>query len=308
MLKGVIPMLPTPFDKNKNIIFDDIFTLIENQIEMGAHGISILGLGAESGLLTYDERIAVTEYTIKVVAGRLPIIAGVGADTTEDTCNLSSHAASQGISAIMLAPRPIKTQTKADLVDYFTRVSKAAEGIDVMLQDAPEYLGIDLNNELMRQLTDEIKNISYIKSEKPPVSNTIFNLKQTFSNVDIGIFGGQAAVGFFELLESGGTGTIPGCEATSILVKIWDEYEVNKDKEKAMEIFHKVLPFFVFEMQSLEMFIKCTKTVLFKKGLISSNETRFDLELSPVAKSILERHFVQLMEVEQQFKGANNVD
>jgi 4-hydroxy-tetrahydrodipicolinate synthase len=258
--------------------------------------------------LTYEERIEVTEHTVNKVAGRIPLIAGVGADTTEDTCNLSSHAASQGISAIMLAPRPIKTQTKADLIDYFTRVSKAAEGIDVMLQDAPEYLGIDLNNELMKQLTDEIKNISYIKSEKPPVSNTIFNLKQTFSNVDIGIFGGQAAVGFFELLESGGTGTIPGCEATSILVAIWDEYEVNKDKEKAMEIFHKVLPFFVFEMQSLEMFIKCTKTVLFKKGLISSNETRFDLELSPVAKSILERHFVQLMEVEQQFKGANNVD
>ena len=46
----------------------------------------------------------------------------------------------------MLAPRPIKTQTKDDLIDYFTRVSKAAEGIDVMLQDAPEYLGIDLNN------------------------------------------------------------------------------------------------------------------------------------------------------------------
>ena len=307
MLKGVIPMLPTPFDRNKGIIFDDISSLIENQIEMGAHGISILGLGGESGLLTYDERIAVTEYTIKEVAGRLPIIVGVGAATTEDTCNLANHAASKGISAIMLAPRPIKTQTKSDLIAYFTKVSKAAESIDVMLQDAPEYLGIDLNNELMKHLTDEIKNITYIKSEKPPVSNTIFNLKQTFSKGNIGIFGGQAAVGFFELLESGGTGTIPGCEATSILVKIWDEYEVNKDKKKAMEIFHKVLPFFIFEMQSLEMFIKCTKTVLLQKGIISSNETRFEIELSPVAKSILERHFIQLMEVEEKLKGDQNV-
>ena len=307
MLKGVIPMLPTPFDVNKDIIFDDISSLIENQIEMGAHGISILGLGGESGLLTYDERIAVTEYTIKEVAGRLPIIVGVGAATTEDTCNLANHAASKGISAIMLAPRPIKTQTKSDLIAYFTKVSKAAESIDVMLQDAPEYLGIDLNNELMKHLTDEIKNITYIKSEKPPVSNTIFNLKQTFSKGNIGIFGGQAAVGFFELLESGGTGTIPGCEATSILVKIWDEYEVNKDKKKAMEIFHKVLPFFIFEIQSLEMFIKCTKTVLLQKGIISSNETRFEIELSPVAKSILERHFIQLMEVEEKLKGDQNV-
>ena len=308
MLKGVIPMLPTPFDGNKNVIFDDISSLIENQIQMGVHGISILGLGGESAFLSYEERIAITEYTVNEVAGRLPIIVGVGAETTEDTCNLAIHASLQGISAIMLAPRPIKTQTKADLVDYFTRVSKAAEGINIMLQDAPEYLGIDLNNELMKHLTDEIKNISYIKSEKPPVSNTIFNLKQTFSKEDIGIFGGQAAVGFFELLESGGTGTIPGCEATSVLVKIWDEYVVNKNKKKAMEIFHKVLPFFVFEMQSLEMFIKCTKTILHQKGIISSNETRFEIELSPVAQSILERHFVQLMEVEHQLKGAKNVN
>ena len=238
---------------------------------------------------------------------KITINMGVGAATTEDTCNLANHAASKGISAIMLAPRPIKTQTKSDLIAYFTKVSKAAESIDVMLQDAPEYLGIDLNNELMKHLTDEIKNITYIKSEKPPVSNTIFNLKQTFSKGNIGIFGGQAAVGFFELLESGGTGTIPGCEATSILVKIWDEYEVNKDKKKAMEIFHKVLPFFIFEMQSLEMFIKCTKTVLLQKGIISSNETRFEIELSPVAKSILERHFIQLMEVEEKLKGDQNV-
>ena len=308
MLKGVIPMLPTPFDVNKDIIFDDISSLIENQIEMGAHGISILGLGGESGLLSHEERIAITEYTVKEVAGRLPIIAGVGAETTEDTCNLASHAASQGVSAIMLAPRPVKTQTKSDLIAYFTKVSRAAESIDVMLQDAPEYLGIDLNNELLKYLTDEIKNITYIKSEKPPVSNTIFNLKQTFSNGNIGIFGGQAAVGFYELLESGGIGTIPGCEATSILVKIWDEFKVNKDKEKAMEIFHKVLPFFIFEMQSLEMFIKCTKTILHQKGIISSNETRFEMGLSPVAQSILERHFFQLMKLENQLKGGKNVN
>ena len=115
MLKGVIPMLPTPFDVNKDLIFGDLSSLIENQIEMGAHGISILGLGGESGLLTYNERTAITEYTIKEVAGRLPIIVGVGAETTEDSCNLANHAASNGVTAIMLAPRPIKTQTQDDL-------------------------------------------------------------------------------------------------------------------------------------------------------------------------------------------------
>mgnify|MGYP000276401322 CR=1 FL=1 len=171
MLKGVIPMLPTPFDVNKDIIFGDLSSLIENQIEMGAHGISILGLGGESGLLTYNERTAVTEYTIKEVAGRLPIIVGVSAETTEDSCNLANHAASNGVTAIMLAPRPIKTQTQDDLFEYFTKVSKAASGIEVMLQDAPEYLGIDLNNELIKRLSDEIKNIA--KSFK----NKSFNIR-----------------------------------------------------------------------------------------------------------------------------------
>ena len=300
MLKGVIPMLPSPFDRNKNIIFDDISSLIENQIEMGAHGISILGLGAESGLLTYDERIEVTEYTIKEVAGRLPIIAGVGAASTEDTYKLACHAASKGISAIMLAPRPIKDQTQEDLLIYFTEVSNAASGVDVMIQDAPEYLGVDLNTDFLGILSDQIDNISYIKSERPPVSNTIYSLKQIFDKRGVGIFGGQAAVGFFELLESGGAGTIPGCEATSILVRIWDEYIINKDKNRAMEVFNTVLPFFVFEMQSLNMFIKCTKMVLFRKGLISSDKTRFEQELSPTALSIFDGHYEKLIKVERE--------
>ena len=72
-----------------------------------------------------------------------------------------------------------------------------------------------------------------------------------------------------------------------------------KTKKKAMEIFHKVLPFFIFEMQSLEMFIKCTKSVLHRKGIMSSNETRFEINLSPVALSILDRHYIKLIEVEQ---------
>lgn len=293
-------MLPTPFDGDKNIIFDDISSLIENQIQMGAHGISILGLGGESGFLTYDERIAVTEYTIKEVAGRLPIIAGVSAATTEVTYNLASHAASKGISAIMLAPRPIKDQTQEDLQIYFTEVSNAARGVDVMIQDAPEYLGVDLNTDFLGILSDQIDNIAYIKSERPPVSNTIYSLKQIFDKRDVGIFGGQAAVGFFELLESGGTGTIPGCEATSILVRVWDEYIINKDKTRAMEVFNTVLPFFVFEMQSLSMFIKCTKMVLLRKGLISSDETRFEQELSPTALSIFDGHYEKLIKVERE--------
>lgn len=302
MLKGVIPMLPTPFNSDKDIVWEDLTKLIENQISMGAHGISALGLGGEASFLTNDERRVVTEYIIKEVAGRLPVIVGVGAATTEDSCNLADHAASNGVTAIMLAPRPIRTQTQDDLFEYFTEVSKAASGIEVMLQDAPEYLGIDLNTELIKRLSDEIKNIAYIKSEKTPVSNTIYDLKQIFSQRNIGLFGGQAAVGFFELLESGGTGTIPGCEATSILVRIWDEYVIKKDNNKAMEIFEKVLPFFVFEMQSLEMFIKCTKTVLFRKGLLSSNETRNDFKLSPIAQSILDRHILRITEIEKHLK------
>ena len=302
MLKGVIPMLPTPFNSDKNIVWEDLTKLIENQISMGAHGISALGLGGEASFLTNDERRVVTEYIIKEVAGRLPVIVGVGAATTEDSCNLADHAASNGVTAIMLAPRPIRTQTQDDLFEYFTEVSKAASGIEVMLQDAPEYLGIDLNTELIKRLSDEIKNIAYIKSEKTPVSNTIYDLKQIFSQRNIGLFGGQAAVGFFELLESGGTGTIPGCEATSILVRIWDDYVMKKDNNKAKEIFEKVLPFFVFEMQSLQMFIKCTKTVLFRKGLLSSNETRNDFKLSPIAQSILDRHILRITEIEKHLK------
>jgi len=67
-----------------------------------------------------------------------------------------------------------------------------------------------------------------------------------------------------------------------------------------MEVFNTVLPFFVFEMQSLNMFIKCTKMVLFRKGLISSDQTRFEQELSPTALSIFDGHYEKLIKVERE--------
>ena len=75
---------------------------------------------------------------------------------------------------------------------------------------------------------------------------------------------------------------------------------LNKNQKKAVKIFEKVLPFFVFEMQSLNMFIKCTKMVLYRKGLISSDETRFDQDLSPTALSIFDRHYEKLIKIERE--------
>ena len=53
-------MLPTPFNIDKDIVWEDLTKLIENQISMGAHGISALGLGGEASFLTNDKRRAIT--------------------------------------------------------------------------------------------------------------------------------------------------------------------------------------------------------------------------------------------------------
>src|SRR5690606_11181771 len=118
----------------------------------------------------------------------------------------------------------------------------------------------------------------------------IAQLMQVFLDADVQVFGGQAGINFLDVLDAGGVGIIPGCEATRILVEIWNQYEMKDHKSLGRELFNLILPMFVFEMQTLDQFILCTKHALFQAGLLSNPAARIGSRLSSLSKEILTRH------------------
>ena len=296
-------MLPTPFGSNGALGLNDLPRLIDAQISSGAHGISLLGLGGEAGLLSMDERRMVTDHAIAGVNGQLPVIVGVSSESKTDSAALAEHAVERGAAAVMVAPPATGIESADNLFDFFRAVANAAAGADVMIQDAPQYIGTDVGPAVLQRMAAELPNVKYIKTEALPGCDAITRLRQAFENSDLHVFGGQAGINFLDALEAGASGIIPGCEATRVLVEIWNQHEVKNNKPLARDLFRSILPMLVFEMQTLDQFILCTKQALFRNGLLSSPKARVESQLSLISKRILDRHLMNLADLELRICG-----
>ena len=91
MLKGSMTALVTPF-KGGEIDLETLKKLVDWQIEQGTHGLVPVGTTGESPTLTHEEHEAVVTETVKVAAGRVPIVAGAGSNNTIESLRHMTHA------------------------------------------------------------------------------------------------------------------------------------------------------------------------------------------------------------------------
>ena len=100
MYQGSYTALITPFDDN-SVDEDVLARLIDWQIEQGSHGLVPVGTTGESPTLSHDEHKRIVELTVKVVKGRIPVIAGAGSNCTSEAIEFSRHAESTGADALL---------------------------------------------------------------------------------------------------------------------------------------------------------------------------------------------------------------
>lgn len=92
----------TPFDNKGNVDFQKLSTLIDYLLKNGTDSLVVAGTTGESPTLSTEEKIALFEYTVKEVNGRVPVIAGTGSNNTKDSIKLTKKAEEAGVDAVML--------------------------------------------------------------------------------------------------------------------------------------------------------------------------------------------------------------
>src|SRR3712207_4287543 len=107
-------MLVTPFGANGSLDDASLERVARDQLEAGADGLAVLGLGGEGTYLSIGERERVAEI-VSEAAGGTPLLVGCTADTTEDAAQLAAHAAEHGAATVMVAP-PRRPDWSADEV------------------------------------------------------------------------------------------------------------------------------------------------------------------------------------------------
>ncbi len=160
MFHGSIPALITPF-KNGAIDRDAFSDLIERQISGGSAALVPCGTTGESATLSHDEHKQVVELCIQVAAGRVPVIAGAGSNSTSEAIELIEHAKTVGADAALVICPYYNKPDQAGLAAHFKAIN-AAVSMPIILYNVPSRTASDLLPETVAELA-KLPNIVGIK-------------------------------------------------------------------------------------------------------------------------------------------------
>jgi 4-hydroxy-tetrahydrodipicolinate synthase len=150
MFKGSIVAIVTPFD-NQKIDEARLKELIEFQIANGTDGIVPCGTTGESATLTHEEHHRVIDLTIKVVNGRIPVIAGTGSNSTAESISLTKHAKAAGADGALLITPYYNRPTQKGLIAHFKAVAEAIN-IPMIIYNVPSRTGVNMLPESIAEL------------------------------------------------------------------------------------------------------------------------------------------------------------
>src|SRR5215204_5818621 len=177
MFGGLMPAMVTPFDERGELDFEATEALVERLIQAGVSGISPLGSTGEATHLTFDERKRFAEEVVKLVAGRVPLVVGVGSSGTREAVELARHAEGAGADAVLaVSPFYWKVGEEA-LFNHFATVADAVD-IPVLLYNLPMLTGIDLSPSLIGRIAAECPNVRGLKDTVTEYSHTVGVLRE----------------------------------------------------------------------------------------------------------------------------------
>lgn len=160
MFQGSIPALITPFRDGRvdERAFQDF---VEWQIAQGSHGLVPCGTTGESPTLSHEEHVRVMELCVEAAAGRVPVIAGTGSNSTEEAIHLTRQAKAAGASAALVVTPYYNKPTQEGLYRHYKAIHDAAD-LPIIIYNIPGRCVIDMSVETMARLAT-LPNIVGVK-------------------------------------------------------------------------------------------------------------------------------------------------
>jgi 4-hydroxy-tetrahydrodipicolinate synthase len=203
MITGSIVALVTPMQINGDVDWDALDKVVDLHLDNGTDSIVAVGTSGESATLDYDEHCQVIKRIIKRVDGRLPVIAGTGANSTREAISLTRRAADLGADACLLVTPYYNKPTQEGLYQHFKAVAEAVP-VAQILYNVPGRTACDMSNDTTLRLAG-IDNIIGIKDATGNVERARDLIAR--APKDFAIYSGDDATAV-ELILAGGHGNI----------------------------------------------------------------------------------------------------
>ena len=205
VLQGSLVALVTPLLKNGDVDYESLSSLLDWHIANETDGIVSVGTTGESATLNIKEHIEVIDYSVKYVQNRIPVIAGTGANSTDEAIELSLEAKLKGADYVLLVtPYYNKPNQKGLLAHY----EKIANNVDIkqILYNVPSRTACDLKPETVSILSEH-KNIVGLKEAVDDIERIKELVKISNNSSDFAILSGDDPT-FMNALIEGAHGVI----------------------------------------------------------------------------------------------------
>ena len=270
MLKGIIPVIPTPFTEDEELDLEALERLVDFAANSGAAGICLPAYASEFYKLTDPERAAVVRTAVKSAKGRVPVLAQSNDPCARTAVEIARRNAGLGADVIGFAiPRQFALP-EDEILRYCETVAKAVS-IPVFVQDFNPG-GATVGTNFAVRLLEAADNFRYLKLEEPMMGSKVRAIR-TATRDQVGVFEGWGGMYLLELMSDGISGAVPGLAMCDLFVRVFDLAAQGK-LSGAMTIYRSMLPQIVFCLQNMELYHHCEKRLLRARGLLSSTVVR----------------------------------
>ena len=203
-LKGMGVALITPFREDGSVDYDALLRLVDYQLENGTDFLCVLGTTAETPTLTKEEKEKVKRTIIDRVDGRLPILLGVGSNSTQAVVDSVKNDDMTGVDALLVVVPYYNKPSQEGIYQHYKAVAEATE-LPIVLYNVPGRTGVNMTAETTLRLANDFENIVAIKE----ASGNIAQMDEIIKNKPEGfdVISGDDGI-TFPLITLGAVGVI----------------------------------------------------------------------------------------------------
>ncbi len=202
--KGTGVAIVTPFKNDSSIDFSALGRVINHVIKGGVNYIVALGTTGESVTLTKDEKKAVISYVIETVDGRVPIMAGIGGNNTQEVINSIRQADLTGIDALLSVTPYYNKPTQRGIFQHFKSIATWSP-VPVIMYNVPGRTGCNISADTCLELARNCENITGVKEASGDLTQIMKIIKGKPEN--FGVISGDDML-TLPVVATGGIGVI----------------------------------------------------------------------------------------------------
>ena len=203
IFKGSGVAIVTPFNEDGTINYEELARLLEFQIENQTDAIIIAGTTGEASSLTDEEQLALIDFTVKKVDGRIPVIAGTGSNDTRHGISLSVEASKLGVDGLLMVTPYYNKCTQGGLIKHFTAMAEKVD-VPIILYSVPGRTQVNIEPETVYELS-KVDNIVGLKDATGDLAYAVEVMR--LCGPDFALYSGNDDI-IVPILSVGGVGVI----------------------------------------------------------------------------------------------------